>query len=992
MDKNLKIPAKLDAILDEDYTLSGFVKSSVSDFSPWLGENNVKFFAEYTDHSLRHIEEVLKTADRLIREDCRGIITAGDVATLILAGFLHDSAMHLSVDGFATLIKSGNIVEGFRDKSWSSLWEDFIAESRRFSGRKLMSLFGDAEPIKPPPSNPDDLDAHKMTGKDLLLIGKFLRRHHHRLAHEIALFGVPGPDGFDLKLPEKEETKHIVDLAGVVARSHGLPLRSCFYYLESNYSSVIDFKEVHPVFLMALLRIIDILQLQSERAPRQVEKVRTLRSPVSRGEWEMHQAIEYINWTKFPETIFIHAEPPNARTFLRIKKQLNQIQAELDASWTVMSEAYDPVESLRNLGIKIRRVRSNLDDVESFAKKVDYIPCQAAFEVADSDLLKLLIGPLYGERPEIGIRELLQNSIDAVRELREYLDTHPEIQNPQLTEQEAEVVISIDEEEDGCWVTVSDQGIGMTVDTVRDYFLKAGASLRRSEIWRKTFEDEDGNSRVLRSGRFGIGVLAAFLLGDEVHVSTRHVGEPEDKGIEFSTGLNAETIELRKTKRPIGTTVRVRITDKVNVKRLWNWDWYCLSEPKVHRLINHRKKRLKQEYILPALNSELPPEWRRIFHPDYQDIHWTYSDVTDLVCNGIKVEDSIDYDEEKRGIWERKYYSIKSPKVSVFDFGAKLPLNLQRTGLTQTKYPFHEELIEDVLKDFIAFLFVYAPCLPFDSSSLLKWCDSSNYPGVESLNRKLYNVISPWICIKTGISFSPDLWLLNRVDAVSLLFAQYPSGTKYSSQIFTKSFPDFLHNFPKMALSSKLSVYLNDLIYAPFKIQADIIKDSISTGRLFSNGSIPDKEKRYHEAFFIPGKRALISRHVLAEIEKLSKFDKEELLPRKFMSEIVEEWKNENWVLWRRGDCPPPGFDFEKFAAENDGKNYDEWPCILPEWYFKDKKDRPEVEMSPLAKIWMEYVGSPVLPFDLEERRKLKGYTELKPYIDAHEKLKRSKS
>jgi hypothetical protein len=198
------------------------------------------------------VEGVLETADRLIREDCREIIKAGDVATLILATFLHDCAMHLSEDGFATLIGSDNVIPGFGDKPWSALWEDFIAGSRRFSGRKLMALFGDTKPLQPPPSDPRGLDSHEMTGRDLLLIGEFLRRHHHRLAHEIAVYGVPGPDGHKLKLPEREETKHIAELAGVVARSHGLPIRSCHDYLRDRYSSFKSYKGVHPVFLMAL--------------------------------------------------------------------------------------------------------------------------------------------------------------------------------------------------------------------------------------------------------------------------------------------------------------------------------------------------------------------------------------------------------------------------------------------------------------------------------------------------------------------------------------------------------------------------------------------------------------------------------------------------------------------------------------------------------------------------------------------------------------------
>jgi molecular chaperone HtpG len=980
--EKIKIPARLEEILNVDITLDGFGKTILSEFGPWLKQNNVKFFSEYTDHSLKHVEDVLETADKLIREDCLGIITAGDVATLIVATLLHDCAMHLSEDGFATLLRSDDMIEGFGDKSWKLLWEDFIAESRRFSGRKLMALFGDTEAIKPPPYDPDEIDAHKLTGKQLLLMGEFLRRHHHRLAHEIARFGVPGPEVNQLKLPDKEETKHIVDLAGVVARSHGLPIRDCFAYLKDYFSSIKSFKRVHPVFLMALLRTSDILQVHSERAPRQVEKVRAIRSPVSKGEWEMHQAIKDINWTEFPETIFIHAEPKNVKTYLKIKNLIEQIQSELDSSWAVMSEAYHQEPSLRELGFKIRRVRSNLDNEEAFAKKVGYIPSQASFEVADTDLLKLLIGPLYGERPEIGIRELMQNAVDAVQERREYMKKHPELKDVEFIEQEAEVVVSIDKEDDGWWVTVSDQGIGMTLDTVRNYFLKAGASLRHSEIWRKTFENEDGKSQVLRSGRFGVGVLAAFLLGDEVEISTRHVNETENNGIAFSAKLDAETIELLRVKCPVGTTVRVRISAKVKDELMggWNyeekWDWYCLRDPKILRIIDHGNKKLRQKYQLPTLNSNLPLGWYRISHPDYQDIHWTYENAPDLICNGIKIKketirDSSDY----------QYFRVGIPNISVFDYDANLPLNITRTNLTQDKFPFHNELLNDIFKDFIAFAFVNTPSLPLSNKALFKWCSFCNYPGVSSIAHpgidefleEIINLnVSTWFFTKSGISFSRDPWHISLSNASYTLVVPF----------YDLHENDFI---PDIVLSPSNAVFSYEMKEQKLRTYIDL-DDEVENQRLEIIIDFALKERDNYISFtpfFIPGTRILISHHVLKKI----------YLPKPLRSQIVEEWKNENWVLWRYGDCPSPGFDFEKFAVENDGKNYDQWPCVLAEWYFKDPKPQlKESELSPLAKVWKEVVDSPIIPFDLEERRKMKVYKELKSYIEAHEKMKKMKA
>ena len=38
----------------------------------------------------------------------------------------------------------------------------------------------------------------------------------------------------------------------------------------------------------------------------------------------------------------------------------------------------------------------------------------AKFDVANGEVLKLLVGPLYREQPVLGVRELVQNAVDAV--------------------------------------------------------------------------------------------------------------------------------------------------------------------------------------------------------------------------------------------------------------------------------------------------------------------------------------------------------------------------------------------------------------------------------------------------------------------------------------------------------------------------------------------------------------------------------------------------
>jgi hypothetical protein len=502
---------------------------------------------------------------------------------------------------------------------------------------------------------------------------------------------------------------------------------------------------------------------------------------VSSGEWEMHQAIKDISSKEYPETIWVVAKPENVRTYLRIRKLLDQIQEELDLSWTVIGETYGYDSELREFGLKARRIRSNIDDLDTFSQQVSYIPIQASFEVADTDLLKLLIGPLYGEKAEIGIRELIQNSVDAVNELNEY-QKHLMNQHLELLDQEGDVVVSIDQKENEWWLTVSDRGIGMTITTIKEYFLKAGASLRRSEIWKKTFEDEDGKSKILRSGRFGIGALAAFLVGDEIKVTTRHVTSAPENGVEFSTKLDEEAIEFKYIKRPIGTTISIKLSTRSalhlnllpkskdettsNLSQGKSWDWYCLDEPKVVRTIN--KEILEQEFLLPKLDSKLPEGWHRIKHQKFEDIHWTYLNTLyrlrnfSLVCNGIKVMN------RERGFYSDnvrdKYINYRRPTLSVFDFNANFPLNIQRTELTTSTSPFEKELIEDITKEFIASMLVETPTLQFPNISTINQLLRFSYYGM--LNR---DSISFWTLAKEGLGMLIDPIVFQKSNVKALL-------------------------------------------------------------------------------------------------------------------------------------------------------------------------------------------------------------------------------
>lgn len=198
----INIPERMEKVLKKDSGIYSFTLTSVSNLKPWLDANTTVFFPEYTDHSFIHLNEVLATSQSIIMDESWNTITPEDVSAMIISVLLHDCAMHITEDGFYSLI--GDTYPPIRSQyveaepKWSVMWSDYIAEAKRFNSDKLKSIFDDTKPVSDIPK-----DKIELTTRDKLLIGEFIRRHHARIAHEIVFNGVPGTDGKTLKLADE---------------------------------------------------------------------------------------------------------------------------------------------------------------------------------------------------------------------------------------------------------------------------------------------------------------------------------------------------------------------------------------------------------------------------------------------------------------------------------------------------------------------------------------------------------------------------------------------------------------------------------------------------------------------------------------------------------------------------------------------------------------------------------------------------------------------
>src|SRR4051812_27950685 len=128
----MNIPERFAELLARDNGLHGAVRTTLDRFGRWFADNKMVFFPGFTDHGTAHVESVMRGAEGLVRDEAWAVLTPEDAAIGLLSILLHDSAMHLSEDGFLRLISGSEPVRlrsyFFAEPvAWGSLWESFLA-------------------------------------------------------------------------------------------------------------------------------------------------------------------------------------------------------------------------------------------------------------------------------------------------------------------------------------------------------------------------------------------------------------------------------------------------------------------------------------------------------------------------------------------------------------------------------------------------------------------------------------------------------------------------------------------------------------------------------------------------------------------------------------------------------------------------------------------------------------------------------------------------
>lgn len=318
-------------------------------------------------------------------------------------------------------------------------------------------------------------------------------------------------------------------------------------------------KVIHKRYIAMCLRVADVIEIDPERAPEVLIKHRSvIDGSISHWLKEKFTSIDIVN-----SCILVTANPTHAFIHKAIIDIADQIEQETILCNTLIGEI-----PLRNISPSndLKHEWSLLPSVYRGIKEAgNYEFIDGTFKPNSKKLLQLLAGTeLYGN-PILAIREVIQNSLDAIKIQMAYKvleDGVNQQEQVELLKNKYSIDINIHLEHDEWWLTCKDNGVGMDKEIIKKCFL-IGGSTKRHEILDLERKCNKVGFNLETTGQFGVGVMSYFMIADKIVINTRkssQSGNYESNGWEFEINGLSDFGELRKVDNDShGTIVKLRI-------------------------------------------------------------------------------------------------------------------------------------------------------------------------------------------------------------------------------------------------------------------------------------------------------------------------------------------------------------------------------------------------------------------------------------------------
>lgn len=422
-------------------------------------------FGEYTIHDIHHSVRIMEYMYQLIAK----IDELDEVELIVLcySALLHDIGMAVSKSDL-----------------------DLIKTNDYSRGGMSFSIFSKIHPTN-----------------DYLALQEFFRNIHAIRSHDYILENLAD----SLCIPGSKTLSFHEEIAKI-CRSHNESID----WVANNLSEkeYVGYEHFNSQYCGCLLRICDIIDLDDQRTPYRLYNDFIKPEGFSDGEWRQHFVIK--NYQKIVSKI----NDPNLYIAFEGTCDDPKIHRKL----------MNYFDWVKHEVINCTRLASQFDekyhlkispDIQINIKPKGYTFADKKIHVDFRAVTELLTGErLYGN-VKYGLRELIQNSIDACNVRNE------EEEKKSKFGQKYQPIINIILDPKNNKVTIKDNGIGMSLNIIKNYFLNVGTSYYRSQEFKLK------NYNFSPIGNFGIGFLACFMLSDKVTITTRRIGDSLKHQIEL---------------------------------------------------------------------------------------------------------------------------------------------------------------------------------------------------------------------------------------------------------------------------------------------------------------------------------------------------------------------------------------------------------------------------------------------------------------------------
>lgn len=340
------------------------------------------YYFQYSEHGESHSQNIIASIEKVLGNHGLDLLSPTDIFILLLSAYLHDFAMSLRYDDIINIVNSAD----FKD------FMNELEENRDFEE--------DIKIVKETSYDKDKISILVQSDVSLRrLIAEYHRRSHAKKSEDIILSLF---ENYQINInPNNYLPNRIIKIIGDICSFHGESIENIdkFEICENGICT----EDIHPKFLAILIRIGDLLDLDSNRYNEQLLNNKSKLNQDSQIHYDKHKSIKHFYTS--PAKIIIKAECESEEVLREMHNWCEWLKNELDYLTNNISDIIPDDWNIR--------VPSLEKQINRKGVKGEYSNNNLSINMKREQAFEIITGSTIYNDKFAFLREYLQNSLDA---------------------------------------------------------------------------------------------------------------------------------------------------------------------------------------------------------------------------------------------------------------------------------------------------------------------------------------------------------------------------------------------------------------------------------------------------------------------------------------------------------------------------------------------------------------------------------------------------